>query len=298
MSPRPRIKSDEEIFRQLPDMSHTKRYAALLAIGLTLSACSTKGVQDEPAMSSDADAPSNLSVMIVLRPSGGHEIGDSVRVDLPKSTSDGDVMYYAGDGRRGTVSLATLGPTRPGTMVVIVDRTDVRRCRSTGCSVVGYVERGQKVEVSDFIGRWYRAAVDEVATGYILARDVQLPVAYRWSLDEQIRKRTAEYYAGSLEGLAAGGSGSLFSGYQVKLEDDVLAFEFYSPFRDGPGLVAACRATRGIVDFVEDVMAGTTQHFSAYSVGVYLDSKESAGATDLMLAGPTGEGGIYCADSG
>lgn len=273
-------------------------FPACLAIALTLTSCSTaKPTRNDAApAASAAVAALDLSEMIVLRARDGFQQGDTVRVDLADVTEDDRVKYYDGSGRSGSISLDALGPSGPGTMVVAADRVDVRRCPSTGCSVVGHVTRGQAVEVREFAGRWYRAALDGKSVGYVRAEYLQLPVIYRKNLFAEIQALTATYYEDVLEGQAVEGYGSAFSAYDVELDGDVLSFEFYTPFGDGPALAAVCGATRGIIDFVDSTMAETTAgSFSGYSVGVYFASPHTPAAERVMVAGPTGDGGVYCA---
>ena len=174
-----------------------------------------------------------------------------------------------GGGRSGQISLDALGPANEGTMVVTAARSDVRRCRSTGCSIVGYLERGQVVDVHDFAGRWYRVAVDGEAAGYVLAEHLQLPLVSQIEFLGVIAERTATFYAGNLKGLTAR-SEPVFSGYELEFEADVLDFEFYTPFRDGSALSAICDAMRGIAD--SNSSATTRSAPAGRSVGSALSS--------------------------
>lgn len=145
-----------------------------LAIAFTLTSCSTvKKTGDNPGVS----AP-DLNVMVVVKPNGRFKPGDTIRADLSSISFDNKVLYDEGGGRWGTIALDALGPS-VGTMVVAADRLNVRRCRSTGCSVAGRLRRGQKVQVRDFAGRWYRMTVDGKPAGYVRVDYLLLPVVYR-----------------------------------------------------------------------------------------------------------------------
>lgn len=232
--------------------------------------------------------------MIVLRPAGGFELGDTVSVDLGNIGDDGRVALYAGGRESGTVSVESLGPVGTGRMVVTAARLNVRRCRSTGCSIVGYVERGRELEVSDFAGRWYRVRVDSETTGYVVAEHLQLVLVHRRNALEEIRQRTAEYYASELETMKIEGA-DLFAGHEVRLEGDMLSFAFYTGHGEGESLAMVCNAMRGIASFVRESMESYPPHyFPAYSAGVYLGSSSEPEGEDVMIAGLTGDGGVYC----
>jgi hypothetical protein len=232
--------------------------------------------------------------MLVLRPVREFQPGDTVQVDMASLSGKNQVALYAGGVRSGEIALAVLGPLNDGAMVVTALRSDVRRCRSSGCSLVGYLERGQVVDVRDFAGRWYRVAVDGEAAGYVLAEHLQLPVVSQIGFLGTIAEKTASYYAGNLKGHTAG-SAPLFSGYDVELEGDVLDFEFYTPFSAGPALGTICDAMRGIADFVRQTMAETpAQLFPAYSAGIYFNAPNTPPTDDVMIAGLTGDDGVFC----
>jgi hypothetical protein len=242
-------------------------------------------------------ATPELASMIVLRPAGGFEPGDTVTVDLGKIDDDGRVALYDGGRESGTLSAESLGPVGTGTMVVTAARLNVRRCRSTGCSIVGYVERGRELEVSDFAGRWYRVRVDSETTGYVVADHLQLSLVHRRHAFEEIRRRTAEYYASEVETLKLEG-GDLFAGHEVKLEGDMLSFSFFTGHGEGEPLSMVCNAMRGIAAFVRESLESYPAHyFPAYSAGVYLSSSSDPEGVDVMIAGLTGDGGVYCRTS-
>jgi hypothetical protein len=233
-----------------------------------------------------------LSSMIVVRPSRGVELGDTVSVDLENIDDDGRVPRYVGGKTVGTISTNDLGPVGTGKMVVTASRLNVRRCRSTGCSVLGYVVRDQEVEASDFAGRWYRVRIDDEITGYVMAEHLQLVLARQRTALNEIRRRTAEYYRSELERIELDGS-PVFSGYDVTNDDGMLSFAFKARQDEGEALSLICDAMRGIAEFVRDSMASYPPHyFPAYSAGVYLDSSDD-GEED-MIAGLTGDDGVYC----
>jgi hypothetical protein len=234
--------------------------------------------------------------MLVVRASEGLAVGDTVRVDLTHVSEDGRVAYSRGGRSAGTLPLGALGPSGDGHMVVTADRLNVRRCRSTGCSVEGYVARGQMVEVRDFAGRWYRVIMEDVPVGYLNVEHLQLPLVQQRGLLAAIRQLTAEFYDGELKSMKVGGA-AVFSGYDVKLDDELLNFAFFTPFQEGPILSTICDAMRGIAGFVRTTMSeNPTQLFPAYSAGVYYQSADIPTQGELMVAGLTGEEGVYCAN--
>lgn len=238
-------------------------------------------------------ATSELSAMIVLRASRGLEPGDTVAVALGDIDDAGRVAFYVRGKAAGTVSLSDLGPVGTGKMVVTASRLNVRRCRSTGCSVLGYVVEGQEVEASDFAGRWYRVRIDGETTGYVLAEHLQPVLARQRGAMAEIRHRTAEYYRNKLQRIESGGA-PLFTGHDVTLDDEMLDFVFRASHAEGEALTLICSAMRGIADFVRESMASYPPHlFPAYSAGVYLESTSSLDGEN-MIAGLTGDGGVYC----
>ncbi len=56
----------------------------------------------------------------------------------------------------------------------------------------------------------------------------------------------------------------------------MLSFEFYTPFSDGP------------------VLQAPSEYFPAYSAGVYFDAPDTPASDDVMVAGLSGGGGVYC----
>jgi hypothetical protein len=275
--------------------------AAWIAIITAVTACSS-APKSEPQPEAAVDpgsvaATPELASMIVLRPAGGFELGDTVSVDLGNIGDDGRVALYDGGRESGTLSVENLGPVGTGRMVVTAGRLNVRRCRSTGCSIVGYVERGRELEVSDFAGRWYRVRVDAETTGYVVAEHLQLALVHQRNALDEIRRRTAEYYASELETLKLEGS-DLFAGHEVELEADMLSFAFYTVHGEGEPLAMVCNAMRGIAAFVRESMESYPPHyFPAYSAGVYLSSSSEPKGEDAMIAGLTGDGGVYCRTS-
>ena len=234
-----------------------------------------------------------LSSYIVLRPSRGVELGDTVAVDLERIDDDGRVPRYIGGRAVGTISMNDLGPVGTGRMVVTASRLNVRRCRSTGCTVLGYVVRDQEVEASDFAGRWYRVQIDGETTGYVMAEHLQLLTARQRSALTEVRQRTAEYYKSRLEPIELDGT-PVFKGYDVTTDEEMLSFAFEAWMAEGEALSLICNAMRGIAVFVRENMALYPLHyFPAYSAGVYLDSSDGSEEQD-MIAGLTGDDGVYC----
>jgi hypothetical protein len=250
--------------------------------------------QPQPAEGPETEAsPTTLSSMIVLRPSRGLELGDTVAVDLEGIDDDGRAPRYVGGKAVGTISASDLGPVGTGMMVVTASRLNVRRCRSTGCSVLGYVVRDQVVEASDFAGRWYRVRIDEETTGYAIAEHLQLVQVRQFRALAEIRHRTAEYYRSELERVELDGT-PIFTGYEVSADDAMLSFVFKVAQDEGEALSLICGAMRGIAEFVRESMASYPPYvFPAYSAGVYPDSAGSLGGAD-MIAGLTGDDGVYC----
>lgn len=264
----------------------------LLTAALAVAGCSSSGSGGAPAPATDAPI---LTTLLVLRDVGRLEQGDTVRVALERRSDDNQVPYYRGGRRAGTVAYDALGPAAEGTMMVTASTLNVRRCRSTGCSVVGQVSRGQRVRVWDLKGRWYRYA-GRGLEGYLNVEHLVLPDAYHGRLLAQIKAATAEYYRRQLAGLRAEGGGRAFSGYAVKAVGDGLSFEFYTPRPDGPAAARACRAMEGISSFAARTMAPMPGDlFPAFSAGVYYDDPETPGTQDVMVAGMAGGGGAFCA---
>jgi hypothetical protein len=289
--PRPTVLEDED----KPVMRVT--FAALCAVVIGSAGCSAapgSEAQPRPEEASPVAAPTpELSAMIVLRPSRGLEFGDTVTVDLANIDDDGRVPRYARGKPAGSVSLNDLGPAGTGRMVVTASKLNVRRCRSTGCSVLGYLVRDQEVEASDFAGRWYRVRIDAETSGYALAEYLQPVLARQRSAIAEIRRRTAAYYRNELEPIELDRA-PLFTEYRVALEDELLTFIFNVRRAGDEALPLICNAMRGIADFVRDNMASYPPDlFPAYSAGVYLDSPGAVDGED-MLAGLTGDGGVYC----
>ncbi|NIR46633.1 MAG: hypothetical protein GWN99_19695 [Gemmatimonadetes bacterium] len=274
-----------------------KRCLSIFAATLALAAggCSSAGSGGGRPTPEEGAAAPELTTLLVLSDAGRLERGDTVRVDLSRRSDDNQVPYYRGSRRAGTVAYDALGPAGAGTMMVMASTLNVRRCRSTGCSVVGQVNRGQHVRVWDLKGRWYRYA-GRGLEGYLNVEHLVLPDAYHGRLLAEIRAATSSYYRRELDRLRAGG-GRVFSGYAVKLVGDRLTFEFYTPRPDGPSTAAACRAMDGISSFVQRTMAPMPGDlFPAFSAGVYYDDPDTPSTQDTMVAGMAGAGGAFCAN--
>jgi hypothetical protein len=233
--------------------------------------------------------------MLVLKDAGRFQQGDTVHVDLDNVSGDNRVSFYVGGQRRGAVSYDALGPAGEGTMMVTAATLNVRNCRSTGCSVVGQVSRGQRVRVWDMAGRWYRYAEGGVQ-GYLNVEHLVLPDAYQGRLFANIRAQTKAYYDRELAGRRVTSYGNVFNGHNVTWVGDEISFEFYTRFQSGPAAQSACDAMEGISDFVQHTMAQIPGEFiGAFSAGVYYDNPDTPEFTDVMIAGMAGAGGAFCA---
>lgn len=256
-------------------------------------------VADGKAGSTGEPGRPAVSPMLVLRESGGLARGDTLNVDTTSAATDLQVGYYGGGVRRGTVSLERLGIVGRGMMIVSAERARVRRCRSKGCSVIGYVVMGQPVEVYDYRDGWYRFLGSEGVEGYIFGEYLQLPLIQRRRLLARIRARTAAYFDRELKTLGVAGRGAgevaVFEGWELRSKDGLLSFEFYTPFGGGEGVVQACNAMRGITAFVNGLMSEfRSDLFPAYSAGVYYDAPDTEARDDVMVAGLAGDGSTYC----
>ena len=280
--------------------------AGVLAVGpLACTAGSSgSGAQPAPGTSAtrEAERTGEMSAgwpMLVLRGSGGLARGDTVNVDTTIVTGRLEVHYHRG-AERGTVPLERLGIVGRGMMVVSAERARVRRCRSKGCSVIGYVVIGQPIQVYDYADGWYRFEGADGVKGYVYGEYLQLPRIRRQRLLGRIRSRTAAYFRKELEGLrvpqgAGAGGRAVFEGWELRSREDLLSFEFYTAFEDGEGSVQACNAMRGIAAFVEGLMSEfRSELFPAYSAGIYYDAPDTEARDDVMVAGLTGDGSTYC----
>lgn len=271
----------------------------LLCGWLAISCTSSTRVESELEVNrGDAAgaAAVGLTRMLVTRGFGAYRRGDTVSVALDEMSEDGDVLVY-GSGRStgGMAPSDALGIIGTGPMVVAVGRADVRRCRSKGCSVVGYVTRGQLVQVHDYFDRWYRYTDPDGNQGYIWAEYLRAPALLRRATLAEFRRRTADYFERRLAGLSVGRDGSLFAGYELELADELLKFNFYTAHREGPAMVEICNAMRGIASFVEGLVAeAPSEILPAYSAGIYFDEPDTPGKEDLMVAGLAGGGSVYC----
>jgi hypothetical protein len=266
-----------------------KPHTLAIAVAVAAAGCSAAATNDRPAAAPAA------TEMVVLRQAGRVQLGDTVSVDLTDISDDGRVAYYDDGARSGTLPLDALGPAVPATMIVDADRLNVRRCRSRGCSVAGYVVRGQQVEVSDYADGWYRLTLDGEAAGYLFAELLRTPLAYGRAQFAVFQDRAAAYYQNRLAGLRVAGGEPAFSGYDVRLRDELLSFEFYTAFDEGAALPVLCDAMRGIARFVGDLMAGTPSTvFPAFSAGIYHVVPGASPDYDDMVAGLAGEGNTYC----
>jgi hypothetical protein len=273
----------------------SSRLYAFVAVTLVLAGCSSGS--NDPAPAADAGPP-QLTTMLVIEDNGRLQQGDTVLVDLIHVSETNAVAYYRGDRRLGTVAYDALGPSGRGTMMVTASSLNVRNCRSTGCSVVGQLSRGQRVQVWDFQGRWYRYASGGVE-GYLNVEHLVLPDAYQGRLFADISAATRAYYERNLAGRRVTSYGNVFSGYEVKRVENEVRFEFFTRFQSGPAAQAACDAMDGISDFVQRTMAPVPgAFFSAYSAGVYYAAPDTGPRANVMIAGMAGAGGAFCAIDG
>ena len=278
----------------------TRRIPAWIGIlAIVLAACAkgtTSEVEPVSETSSESEAPAapELTEMLVLLATGGLEQGDTLHVDIGNVSEANRVTYYNGETPTGTVPFDALRPAGEGTMIVTADEMNVRKCRSTGCSVVGQVSRGQHVQVYDLQGRWYRYNGTDGTAGYLRVDYLVLPDALEGRFLMEIREQTADYYDTELKGLTFEGEG-LITGFDIKRGDDLLEIEFYTPFNGGAAVVEICNAMRGIAGFIRQMMAqAPSEFFPAYSAGVYYNSPDTPASNDVMVAGQTGGAGVYC----
>lgn len=268
-----------------------KRPSLLPLTCALLASCATQA--GSPGPPEPAPRP-DLVELVVIRPSGRFARGDTLSVHLGEGGGSEDVRYYQNGAPAGSIPLDVLGPVGHGSMIVTAERLNVRRCRSRGCSVIGYVARGQAVRVHDFVGSWFRYTGSEGVEGYIHSDGLSLPSAYRSGLLRDIRARTAQFYRRELAGLTTAEGRSVFGSHQVETRGESLSFEFYTAVAEGPGLDTVCAAMRRISSFVERVMADVPGAvYSAFAAGVYVDS--SGGPTsEKMVAGLATGGETFC----
>lgn len=274
-----------------------RKWSIVAALFTTLFvACATGSGGDgatgaDPVPKTPPDATRRPTTMVVIRGEAGFERGDTVRVDLSRITESRRVSRLDADGDARQVPLAILGPTGADTMVVRADRLNVHRCRSRGCTVLGYVAEGQPVQVHDFIGGWFRFTGPDGTRGYIHSDGLELLLLHRLERLERLRTDIRAYYRKRLDGLEAEDGRKVFSGYRVSLDDGTLSFDFFSS-ESTDSTAAICNAMRGIAAYVEDRMAAIPPGvFEAYSAGIYVGSPGGRGA---MIAGLSGGGGVYC----
>jgi hypothetical protein len=262
-----------------------ERPRAWIALTLLLAACGTARDTSETA----ALAPSlGLTEMVLLWRTDGFDGGDTVYVNLSEISEAGTVSYYENGDPAGTLRLETLGRTDPGIMIVNASRLMVRRCRSTGCSEVGYVVHGQAVEVRDPAGGWYQMMTGGEPLGYLYGQYLRHPLIYHRNQLVVLGDRTGEYFERQLAELTLGNGRPAFRGHAVLMRDDLLSFEFYTPSREA--IPEICNAMRGIAVFVQRLMSTEpSEVFPAFFAGVYYGTTD-----DVMLAGMADEENIFC----
>ena len=234
-------------------------------------------------------APSlGLTEMVLLWRTDGFDPGDTVYVNLAEISEAGAVSYYENGDPAGTLRLGTLGRTDPGVMIVNVSRLMVRRCRSTGCSEVGYVVRGQAIDVQEPAGGWYRMMTGGEPLGYLYGQYLRHPLAYHRDQLVVLGDRASEYFERELAELTLSDGRPVFSGQAVLMRGELLSFEFYTPHREA--FPEICSAMRDISLFVQRLMsAEPTAVFPAFFAGVYYGTND-----DVMLAGMADEENIFC----
>jgi hypothetical protein len=276
--------------------------AVLMAGGLTACSAGRTEVAAPEPVRRGLDIPvvvePDVSAMLVIQASGPFAVGDTVRVDLANVAEERWVAYYERSERTGRVSLEHLGPAGVGAMVVTARTLNVRSCPSARCQVVAQLSRGQEVSVDGFRPGWYRVRSDGRRIGFASAEYLRLPVVYPRTVLDEIEAATRFYYRTDLIDLTLDGYGALFNGYRVDFDGQLLSLKFYTRFSEGDPVLAVCNAMRGIARFVESMMVEVPGSvFPAYSAGVYLDSADSQGREQVMVAGLAAGGSVYCAES-
>jgi hypothetical protein len=262
-----------------------KRSRAWIVLTVLLAAC---GPARDTSLTAELAPSLGLTEMVLLWRTNGFDRGDTVYVDLSEVSDDGTVSYYEDGDPAGTLPMETLGRTDQGYMIVNANRLMVRRCRSTGCSEVGYVVHGQAVEVRDPAGGWYRMLSGGEPLGYLYGQYLRYPLEYHRTEMVALGNRAGEYFRSELEGLKLDDGGPAFTGYDVLMRDDLLSFEFYTPSREARPVI--CNAMRGIAVFVQRLMsAEPSEVFPAFFAGVYYGTND-----DVMLAGMADEDNIFC----
>ncbi|MGD2153044.1 MAG: SH3 domain-containing protein [Gemmatimonadales bacterium] len=261
------------------------RSRAWIAFTLLFAGC---GPARDTSVTAELAPSLGLTEMVLLWRTAGFDRGDTVYVNLSEFSDDGTVPYYENGDPAGTLRLETLGRTDEGIMIVNASRLMVRRCRSTGCSEVGYVVHGQALEVREPAGGWYRMLSGGEPLGYIYGQYLRHPLAYHRNELAVLGERTAEYYERELAGLTLSDGRPAFSGHDVLMRDELLSFEFYTPHREAHPEI--CNAMRGIALFVQRLMAAEPREvFPAFFAGVYYGTND-----DVMLAGMADEDNIFC----
>jgi hypothetical protein len=262
-----------------------ERWRAWIVLTVLLAACGTARDTSETA----ALAPSlGLTEMVLLWRTAGFDPGDTVYVNLSEISEAGTVSYYANGDPVGTLRVETLGRADPGIMIVNASRLMVRRCRSTGCSEVGYVVHGQAVEVREPAGGWYQMMTGGEPLGYLYGQFLRHPLVYHRDQLVVLSDRMGGYFERELAGLTLRDGRPAFSGQAVLMRDDLLSFEVYTPSREA--LPEICSAMRGIAVFVQRLMSTEpSEVFPAFFAGVYYGTND-----DVMLAGMADEDNIFC----
>lgn len=262
-----------------------ERSRVWIATTLLLAAC---GPARDTGATAELAPSLGLTEMVLLWRTDGFDRGDTVYVKLSEISEAGTVSYYENGDPAGTLRLETLGRTDPGIMIVNANRLMVRRCRSTGCSEVGYVVHGQAVEVREPAGGWYRMMTGGEPLGYLYGQFLRHPLVYHRDELVVLGDRTGEYFERELARLTLSDGRPVFSGHDVLMRDDLLSFEFYTPSRQA--LPEICSAMRRISVFVQRLMAAEpSEVFPAFFAGVYYGTND-----DVMLAGMADEDNIFC----
>ena len=248
--------------------------------------------EDEPE---PREPPSpSLTTVVVKVSISGFEVGDTIRVAFDRASNYGlDIPVYGEDGgMQGRAPITALGRIDPGPMAVSASVLNVRTCPNTSCEVAGQVEEGDRVRVEDLQQGWYRLSASDGDDRFVHAEYLMLPLAYQRTLVREVQVSTEEFYE-TLRGLRMPGYGTVFTDWMVRLESGVLQFRFYTPFMDGPPVIAVCEGMAIIADFVELTLDGIpAEWINAYRAGAYLMTPMNR--TDFEVAGVDGRGAIHC----
>lgn len=278
---------------------------------------SSDNADEEPATATPEEAESptpELTTVLVKDSARGvgtlpdeFQMGDTIRVALGRTRGGGLRVgaYGPDDDFIRNVRTQALGPVGGGEMVVNASKLNVRSCPEVGCGVVDQLEKGELVRVKDFVEGWYQLAansdtLDGEASQYSYAAYLILPKAYRAQLLAQVQAVTNEF-ARRLSEVREPGYGNVFTNHDVSLDNGVLHFDFYTPYRQGRPMYAVCDGMEIIADFVESTMEDfSNKWFRGYSAGVYYTSPRipypvpDHRRDDFEVASLGNDGAVYC----